>query len=368
MSRKKHARKQNESKASGGLVRLLLLTLALGVLVGTLAYVRSGNSAGELVRIRELGRHDPAAAIKRLEAHGDRSREVLLLRCQLLAAAGRWEQAEETFAAIEAPELCGQQELIGLAGQALESGIYSLADQVLDASYRQGHHDPRLLRTMIDVKHQLGADPQALPLCDEMSKLAPRDPYPWLLSARIYHRAEKIDLAIAAYREALLRDPDARDARLARFQIADLAIYAGDLAAAGEQLDQLSVESPNDADVDVLRAKLLHRQGNPDASLRVLDGVLASRPDMVSALLERGVLQLERENFAEASGDLKQVVTLAPENYTGHYKLGLAYQRLNQPELARQHLERSGEITNRIAAQKLQAEERRHATDPGATK
>jgi Flp pilus assembly protein TadD len=111
---------------------------------------------------------------------------------------------------------------------------------------------------------------------------------------------------------------------------------------------------PEDPHVGVLRAKLLHRQGNLDASLGVLDGVLASKPDMVSALLERGVLHLELENFAEAIRDLKQVVALVPENYTAHYKLGMAYQRLNQSDLARRHLERSSQITEQMSDQKLQ--------------
>ena len=346
--------RKQDKRAKLGRRRPLLGILVLAILVAALAYSLSRNSTRRLARIRELGQQDPAAAIKRLEASGDRSQDGQLLRCQLLAMAGRWKQAEEAFEAVAQPELCGQDELIDLASIALRSGIYSLADKVLDAAYRQGNHHVQLLHTMIDVKYQLGADREALPLCREMSKLAPHDPYPWLVSAQIFHHAEKIDLAVEAYQEVLQRDPDERDARRARFQIADLAIYAGDLDTARHQLDQLSGELPNAPDVGVLRAKLLHREGKSDASLRVLDRVLASNPNVLSALLERGVLHFELENFAEAMGDLKQVVTLAPENYTAHYKLGLTYQRLDQPDIARQHLERSSQITDRMSEQKLQ--------------
>jgi Flp pilus assembly protein TadD len=342
-------RKQNK-RAESGHRRLLLAVLVLAILVA-LAYSLSRNSTRRLARIRELGQQDPAAAIKWLEESDDRSEDGQLLRCQLLALAGRWKQAEEAFEAVVQPELCGRNELIDLATIALGSGVYSLADEVLDAAYRQGNRHAQLLHTMIDVKFQLGDNQEALRLCHELSELAPHDPYPLLLSAQIYHRAEKIDLAMEAYRETLQRDPDARGARI---QLADLAIYAGDLDTARHQLDRLAGELSDSPDVGVLLAKLLHREGKPDACLRVLDRVLAAKPNTLPALLERGVLHLERENFADAIGDLKQVVTLAPENYTGHYKLGLAYQRLNQPDIAKRHLERSIQITDHWSKRKLQ--------------
>ena len=354
------SRKQNKSQKSGP-GRPLFLALLIATLLGAIAYNFWWNSAQSLARIRELGRQDPAAALELLDATNDRSRDSRLLRCQLLAASRHWEQAELAFEEIADPELCRQDELIELASLALGSGIFSLADKVLDADYRRGDPQPALLRAMIDVKYQSGFDQQALPLCNEMSKLTPDDPFPWLVSAKIYHHAEKIDLAIDAYREALRRDLDERDERQARFQIADMSIYVGDLDTAGQQLDHLAAELPGDPDVGLLRAKLLHRKGSFEASLQVLDAVLAARPDMVPALLERGVLHLERENLTQAARDLKQVTTLAPENYTGHYKLGLAYQRLNQPELAARHRERSSQITDRITEEKAQAEERRRA-------
>ena len=99
---------------------------------------------------------------------------------------------------------------------------------------------------------------------------------------------------------------------------------------------------------------MLHREGDLAAGVKILSGVLASNPDMVPALLERGTLYLELEKPAEAVRDFDQVVTLDPESYTGHYKLGLAYQKLNQPEVARRHLERSGQITDRMSKHSLQ--------------
>ncbi len=357
MGRKRTSGKQKSHEQTNGKEsrsgRRLLGALALAILVGALAYSWSRNSARSLARIRELGQRDPVAAMKLLDESGDRSPDGLLLRCRLLAAAGRWEQAEDAFDDIAKPDLCRLDELIDLARQAMAADSYSLVDKTLDAAYRQGNPTPQLLRTMIGVKYFRRADQEALSLCREMSTLAPRDLFPWFMSAQIYHDAEKIDLAIEAYREALQRDPSAGDARHIRFQIADLAIYAGDLDAAGQQLDQLATELPHDPDVGVLRARLLHRQGEVDASLRLLDEVLATKPDLVSALVERGVLHFERENFTDAVRDLKQAVTLAPENYTGHYKLGLAYQRLNQPDLAQRHLDRSMQITDQIAARKL---------------
>ncbi|HRX79519.1 MAG TPA: tetratricopeptide repeat protein, partial [Pirellulaceae bacterium] len=334
--------------------RLLFVALLVMIVLGAMAYRLYRNSATALAHIRELGRQDPIVARELLEAGNDRSRDAQLLRCQLLAAVGSWNQAEEVFDDISKPELCRQHELIELASLALTSGIYSLANIALDAAYRQGNADVELLRTMISVKHQLEANQDALALCDEMSRRTPGDPYPWLVSATIYQEAEKIDFAIRAYREALRRSPDKRDAQNARFQVADLAIYAGDLPTARQQLDLLLTEPPAAPSVLVLYAKLLHREGDLAAGVKILSGVLASNPDMVPALLERGTLYLELEKPAEAVRDFDQVVTLDPESYTGHYKLGLAYQKLNQPEVARRHLERSGQSTDRMSKHSLQ--------------
>jgi predicted Zn-dependent protease len=336
------------------LKRLLLAALTIAIVLGVVAYSLFRNSVVTLAQIRELGRRDPVAARELLEASSDCSPDAQLLRCQLLASVGSWKQAENAFAEILEPELCHQYELIELARAALASGIFSLADKALSAAYRQDNEDVQLLRTLIDVKRQLEANQEALTLSHKMSRLAPSDPYPWLASAQIYQQAEKIDLAIEAYREALVRDPEDRDAQNARFQMADLAIYAGDLVTARQQLDQLLREVPEAPSVKVLHAKLLHREGDSAAGVQILSDVLASKPGMVSALLERGALFLEVEEAAAAVRDLDQVVTLDSENYTGHYKLGLAYQRLNQPDLARRHLERSRQITEQVSEQKLQ--------------
>ncbi|MBC8355377.1 MAG: tetratricopeptide repeat protein [Planctomycetes bacterium] len=348
MSRKRNKGERSRPK------RLLLIALPIAIVLGVVGYNLSRNSARTLANIRELGRRDPAAAREVLEASNIRSRDAQLLRCQFLATAGNWKQAEDAFEEISQPEFCRQNELIELASTALASGIYSLADKVLSAAYRGDSEDVQLLRTMIDVKHELAAGQEVIELCREMSRLAPRDPYPWLRAAQIYQQAEKIDLAIEAYQEVLARDPEDRIAQNARFQIADLAIYAGELNTARQQLDQLLREMPDAPGVGVLYAKLLHREGDSAAGVRILNGVLASTPDFLSALLERGVLYLELEDSAAAVRDLDQVVKLDPENYTGHYQLGLAYQRLNQPDLAGRHFERSRQITEQVSEQKLQ--------------
>lgn len=335
--------------------RLCYAAFGLVAVAVIIAYVALNAPSRELMRIRKLGQHDVAAAIQMLDRSENRSRDALLLRCQLFAAAGHWQETEATFSEISHPERCRDADLIALASQSLAAGIYSLADDILAACYKKGNHDSQLLRAMIDVKLQVGSDQEVLALCQKMTALAPDDPYPWLTTASIYQKAEKIDFAIAAFQEALRRNPQSRDEQNARLQIVDLAMYAGDLATASQQLDEMPNERQADPNVRVIRAKLLHRTGDFPASRQLLDKLLASNPEMVAALLERGMLHVDQGDFSKAVRDLEKVVAIDPENYTGHYKLGLAYQMQNQPSLADRHLQYAREITDRISERQLRA-------------
>jgi predicted Zn-dependent protease len=60
-----------------------------------------------------------------------------------------------------------------------------------------------------------------------------------------------------------------------------------------------------------------------DEAGRLLDGLLAERPDHVAALVERGRLALRRGREAEAEPDLRRACELAPHNRDAHRLLHL---------------------------------------------
>jgi tetratricopeptide (TPR) repeat protein len=322
-----------------------LLLAVLGVIV-----VWRENPQHKLERARVISASDPARALRLLESSlaGDSKYPpgAQLLKCQILAVLGRESEALAVFDEIHNPSNCDASELLAVADAAEKTGATRLAEKSLFAARRPGPQHETALRMLISLEYEMENYSLVLDCCQELAQLVPGDSFPWLVSAGIYHENEHVPEALDAYRQALQRNPPAREVSRLRYQIADLSLFTGDLSAARKEVDLLLANREASPAVPLLHARLLRNEGKPQEALIAINRILTPNHDLASALRLRGEIYLDEGQFERAAEDLLQVVHAHPFDYQAHYKLAQAYLRTGQTEKAQTHLETSRRLTD----------------------
>ncbi|MBV9919730.1 MAG: tetratricopeptide repeat protein [Pseudonocardia sp.] len=116
--------------------------------------------------------------------------------------------------------------------------------------------------------------------------------------------------AQADFRAALALDPAHHDARL---HLA-MAVLQESPREGADHLHQLLSQKPADPRIKYTLAGVLRSVGRPDEARRLLDEVLATNPNNVATLLERGALATDQGELAAAERLLARAVALAPDD------------------------------------------------------
>jgi len=210
--------------------------------------------------------------------------------------------------------------------------------------------------------HRQAAAVQTTPSADEVAKLrdlgyigsgepghAPagvassRTPASYDNEGLLLRQAGRTAEAAAAFRKALALDP--RSAA-ALWNLSDLLHAEGrDLDKSDELLLQaLAAGLPEGAERAVARAVAYARSGQPERSLRLLDGAVAAQPGDAKLWLHRGRYRLERRRCREAADDFERSVRLDATDPLTHASLGLARLCLGDAPGAARALRRSLEL------------------------
>ena len=153
--------------------------------------------------------------------------------------------------------------------------------------------------------------------------LCPKDDLLYGLRARVHHEAGDVAAAIADFETAARIDPTC-----ATYTVA-LAELRGALVtpeATLELVDQLLAVKPDDAPLLVARSRLHARAGQLAEALRDVDASLAVDP-VASAHQERASILQAMDDTAGAAAAMARAVALEPEN--GVYHAWLGYYRLS---------------------------------------
>lgn len=234
---------------------------------------------------------------------------------------------------------------IAICGTAL---IVSVAFMLFWRSPDSGPGREETLRLQISQQWELEDFSAVLIACEELSKLAPSDPMPWLVSAGIYHENERVAEALNAYQQALRRDPPATEIDRVRYHIADLSLFIGDLPTARQFIDQLLASNPKSLEFALIHARLLRQESKPKEQLAVINQILSEDPDHHSAMMMRGENYMDSGLYSKALNDFSGAVYSNPFDYQAHYKLAQAYHRVGNTQKAEEHFAKSHHLTEII--------------------
>lgn len=297
-----------------------------------------------------LSPFDPIAADRLLEeaisASGGRYPEAQLLRCQLLARQGLWDEALGGFSEIRDPATLPPHDLAELAELARSSRVYVLAEFALKAAKTPGPDLPNVLRQSIRLHLETDHSDQALLECRELLQIVPDDAVAWQVQGSIHLDRKRLPEAEAAFREALSRTPAVDQQRTMREQLIRVLLDSGRAEEARQELDLLRSAGPLTPETQLMDAYADRLLGRWDAAHATVDWLLANSPatEMQTRLL-RGMLWIDQGQPDLAVPDLEQVISQQPYNKEAQNKLAQAYRKLNQPEQALPHAEAAQRLT-----------------------
>jgi tetratricopeptide (TPR) repeat protein len=158
--------------------------------------------------------------------------------------------------------------------------------------------------------------------------------------ARLHSLANDPGKAKADVRQALELDPEHYDAR---FHLAILLIQEAP-AEAADHFQALHDRRPKDDHVCFGLAIVRHSLGQLDRARELLDEMLATQPDNVSALLERGGVALDAEGPEEAESWYRRAFALAPNEPDVNFALASCLQKAGRADEAKEYKQRSSEL------------------------
>jgi len=164
----------------------------------------------------------------------------------------------------------------------------------------------------------------------------PEDAGPYELEGWLHAVLLEWSDAVAAYQQALQRDPDHQTAHrgLAEAQMKQLQF-----AAAEEHWSWLLQHNPGDAAAHVGLAECEFRQGQVAAARAELSTALSMAPNHYEALMLAGQLELADDQPSRAVVHLQTAVGQRPEDAEARYVLGRALRAIGETAAAQEHLD-----------------------------
>lgn len=180
----------------------------------------------------------------------------------------------------------------------------------------------------------LGQDDRqaAEPFLERWGRLRPDDPEPFRLTVEAF-RKERPDKALPAALHLVELAPEDADVVL---RAAGLCFSTGDFEQAERLCRRALSPQPGRRDARRLLAQVLRARGQFTAAGDLLDALLRERPDDPAAMMGRGALYVELHQPEPAIPLLETVVKVDPTRQRpARYQLALAYEQAGRTEDAR---------------------------------
>jgi predicted Zn-dependent protease len=184
------------------------------------------------------------------------------------------------------------------------------------------------------LRHDLA---KALDLLTGWTEREPHNARALLWLAETCERLQLPERAMNAARAAAAAAPDQPDART---KCGLILIEYNQMAEAQPHLERAVALAPDDRQAKLGLARCLHAAGDSAAAERVLDELLADRPDDPSALGVRGMVALQSDRPSEAVEFLKRALERSPSELEVLNTLAVAMNALGKSDEAKKYRDR----------------------------
>jgi len=226
-----------------------------------------------------------------------------------------------------------------LITQALfDSGRVVPAEQLLDLLLgRQDELRREVLVLASAIRMDLGRDAEVLAYCEELIAIDDSAASPYRMQAAVHRLHGRWDHYVQAVENARARmrqkDP------VLQTELIDGYIRIGRYDDAHREFEKLKAEHPELVPrMPTVHARLLIHQGKLKEADHVLTEYLKADPSDAEALVLKGKVQVDSGEFEAAIETLKTALQQDPSSHEAHFQIGQTYARLNQTDLANDHL------------------------------
>lgn len=203
--------------------------------------------------------------------------------------------------------------------------------------------DVKALQSSIRKELQQGNFDAALAACDRLAEIAPDDSLPWSVRGFVYEQRFESASAAEAYRQALQRK--ALGAEEIRHRLVSMLLASGRTRQARAELNTLLQQASDQTPYFLTEAILCRVEGKTAEAQAAIDRFLTRYPGNAPALMIRGSIRFEQQNYDGAIDDLSAAVEQAPNDYRAHYKLAQALERAGQIDVAEKHYAESQRLS-----------------------
>lgn len=196
---------------------------------------------------------------------------------------------------------------------------YDSAISLLEAAKQDFPNEPLVIRQIGETQTAAKRWDAAIAAYDQLLQANPNDPEALLGKARVYNYANKLDQAQPLYEQIRQIAPTNYSAIV---ELADVLGRRGNWPASIAMYRQAVQQNPQDLATQVEMARVMRYNHQPADAETVLNNVLQIDARYAPAYAERGILRGEQGDTAAGIADLRQALTITPDDLTA--QLGLA--------------------------------------------
>ncbi len=172
-----------------------------------------------------------------------------------------------------------------------------------------------------------------------MAQLAPDSPRMFELRGDKMMQSGNLPGAIAAYRQAILRDPHLAGAHFALGETLSASQSASERAQAEAEYQSALADNPQDERSECRLGSIDLERSDLEGASRHYKRALQLQPDDPGANEGLGMVLMASGSSGDAEGYLKRAVQLDPTDGAAHYHLALASRKLGDVETANREME-----------------------------
>ncbi|TWT60870.1 tetratricopeptide repeat protein [Rubinisphaera italica] len=275
--------------------------------------------------------------------------EWQFLRLKLLTKMNRWDEVLEVWNQMSDPNAFPAEDLCQLAFVAQQNGQLDFAQRLFQIARHDQQLRPNILRSLIQIKLQMGQEDLALKDCQELLELNRQDATVWQVIGTVHMTRKEVAEAEHAFRQCLKNSKNSIQVMKVREDLIQVLIDAGQLEQASKEWDQLQATTSALSERALLeKAWLLRTAGEYVQGLKILEELLGTRKNASDKVYHmRGMLLIDAGKLEPALKDFRRVTSNQPWNKEAHQQLAVVYTRINQPELAEQHRRIAEELNDK---------------------
>ncbi len=331
-------------------IRVISVSVVVAVIVATCGLWWYMSPWRLLRQAEGILARDPAQADalaeSALNASTGRGSQAWLIRCRAQLALGNPLEALGAYAQIKEPEQCTVANWCALIEEAQVAHHTMLADRALSVVLRFGSDRARVLTLALPLKASTLAEPEVLELVQELRRLAGTQADCWRAVGLTEQVRGRYAEALEAYRQAAKNSDVSQPIGLSsRRELAQLLITLGQLSEAEPLVTEVMSKSQALSEDQLRMAQLRRSTGDRIGAEQLLNEVLETEPNSLPALLLRGIVRAEQQQFPEAQADFEHCLRMAPFHDEAHYRLSQILRRQGDSSGANKHLQESHRLS-----------------------